>query len=880
MVEWLDARSGEALLEPSGGHGAIARWMPEKAQKTVIEPSANLRSRMALVLDMESTKMLDGTFEELNVVNKFDGIAMNPPFGSGGKTAIDHLAKAATHLRDGGRIVALIPTGPAADKKFDKWFYEGEDQPAKPLQTRTGMQRVYAGDTIGFSGGEFKAVSTGRAPGSSAPSDFVTGENGERAHHGSYWVTPGPRTEKRSMASSLYMLADIKLPQVTFERAGTAVATRIVVLEKHAKDSEALKQTASRMDFSNIDDINVLFDRLESVALPARENVKEQATEPPPAPVRPTIARTQQTATPAAQAAPIEDLISVTTSKGKVLRGIIRADLTKEQAKLIDPHTWIPTGDNGEKLDGYFIRKKYLTENGNANPDNRSGTKFSRTGQDNTKFATMTGQEAKYDSTENTEKVNRLSAIVAKALDTSEPDGRSAYVPFSVPSGGDLGTVAAAFGKTITGYRLAPVLRGTKSPFSTIGGVRTGAIPNTVFINQENDRPHLSVLGHELAHELRRDAPDIYNELIEAIRPFINQATYKSEFRKEKVAIDLARRGNIDGVREEFIGEVISDGFTEPEFWNALGAKSPTLLNRVIGALGNLIDKVRRTFGPQRRVNKYLTDFNAVMRLAGAAMAQYAERTANMPSDADDKFLRTSERPSLAATQQIARTGKLPKEKIRRTEIQDALITKLTDSTRPFDVWTQDLPDQGAAAEMIAAKNRASGMEAAFNKRVMIDFGKRVSASIGQIVKAGKLNKNPVEFDAALRLAGDWMSATYAPIANQNLLAKDRAALQEALIAVQADDTVANRVAVNRAKDVFIKRQAAIIDPRVIDPVDSKLEIWLAGGYNNATETMRVRLRLNSMNVKLRSPLVPNLVNAQPALRKTQSSSKTGAFAG
>ncbi len=124
MVEWLDARAGEDLLEPSGGHGAIARWFPEKASKTVIEPSLALRSRLALAMNATEDRIIDGTFEDHATVNKYDGIAMNPPFGTAGKTAVDHIAKAALHLRDGGRIVALIPTGPAADKKFEKWFYE------------------------------------------------------------------------------------------------------------------------------------------------------------------------------------------------------------------------------------------------------------------------------------------------------------------------------------------------------------------------------------------------------------------------------------------------------------------------------------------------------------------------------------------------------------------------------------------------------------------------------------------------------------------------------------------------------------------------------------------------------------------------------------
>ena len=84
MVEWLGLRGGEDALEPSGGHGAIARWLPDSVQRTVIEPSPALRSRLAMVMDLGNDRIIDGTFEELANVNKFDGIAMNPPFGVGG----------------------------------------------------------------------------------------------------------------------------------------------------------------------------------------------------------------------------------------------------------------------------------------------------------------------------------------------------------------------------------------------------------------------------------------------------------------------------------------------------------------------------------------------------------------------------------------------------------------------------------------------------------------------------------------------------------------------------------------------------------------------------------------------------------------------------
>ncbi|MDY0007929.1 MAG: strawberry notch C-terminal domain-containing protein, partial [Spongiibacteraceae bacterium] len=210
MVELADIRGGEEVLEPSAGHGAIARWFPENAGRTVIEPSSELYSRLRMVTD---AKAIQEKFEDHNIVNKYDAIVMNPPFGQGGKTAIEHLAKAAKHLRDRGRIVALIPTGPSADKRFDDWMYGAN-------------------------------------------------EKGKKAD---------PSSE------GVYLVADIRLPQVTFERAGTRVSTRIVVLEKVMDRDEAamLGGNISR-DYSDIQKIGDLFDRLEGLELKPRRRLSQQ----------------------------------------------------------------------------------------------------------------------------------------------------------------------------------------------------------------------------------------------------------------------------------------------------------------------------------------------------------------------------------------------------------------------------------------------------------------------------------------------------------------------------------------------------------------------------------------------------------------------------
>ena len=156
MVEWAGITPDMDVLEPSAGHGAIARWFPDLTRKTMIEPSHELASRLALVAD---GRIVSDRFEDHHAVNKYDAIVMNPPFGTAGKTAMEHVAKAFAHLRDGGRLVALIPRGSSMEKRFDAWY---ESEAAKPAHLRMSVD----------------------------------------------------------------------LPSVTFERAGTTVAARVVVIDK------------------------------------------------------------------------------------------------------------------------------------------------------------------------------------------------------------------------------------------------------------------------------------------------------------------------------------------------------------------------------------------------------------------------------------------------------------------------------------------------------------------------------------------------------------------------------------------------------------------------------------------------------------------------
>ena len=196
MVEWAGLGEGDSVLEPSAGHGAIARYVPKTNEMVSIEPSQSLFTKLQLKAGGLGRKFLNNTFENYALNNKHDVIVMNPPFGKAGTLAIQHVGKAFKHLDEGGRIVAIIPRG-STDKKFEKWY-----------------------------------------------------------------------NEQKNVA----MRAEVNLPDILFQQAGTRVACRVVVLDKIT--DAALRSKAGypeKIDLSgHYDKIEDFFNDLRDIEMPER----------------------------------------------------------------------------------------------------------------------------------------------------------------------------------------------------------------------------------------------------------------------------------------------------------------------------------------------------------------------------------------------------------------------------------------------------------------------------------------------------------------------------------------------------------------------------------------------------------------------------------
>lgn len=195
MVEWLKRKEKrewgtDCWIEPSAGHGAIARFFPKDTKNIFIEPSNYLASQLAINCHGD---IKIHSFEDYYIGNKANYIVMNPPFGRGGKKAVEHLQKAFHHLdKWGGELLAILPQGNSCENHLQNFVCDKE----------------------------YSEILT------------VTGQ--------------------------------IILPTITFNRAGTSVATRLIKIVRHTENNKHLFENQwNEINLSYIKDVNEFFNELE-----------------------------------------------------------------------------------------------------------------------------------------------------------------------------------------------------------------------------------------------------------------------------------------------------------------------------------------------------------------------------------------------------------------------------------------------------------------------------------------------------------------------------------------------------------------------------------------------------------------------------------------
>lgn len=180
--------------------------------------------------------------------------------------------------------------------------------------------------------------------------------------------------------------------------------------------------------------------------------------------------------------------------------------------------------------------------------------------------------------------------------------------------------VQKVFGKSIIWVK-------SESARRLFNGAQFDAIPNHFFIDVETEHPVLAVVGHEMLHVMRRDAPRVYDWLTDRTRGFISgNSEHKASLDAKRAKQGLGPLSEDTGIEEQH-ADVNGDLWMEPSYIDSLAKEQPEGFRKVSAAvikfLNDTIAKVGRLnpFGSA----KYVTDLERVKGLYAKAFRDYAE---------------------------------------------------------------------------------------------------------------------------------------------------------------------------------------------------------------------------------------------------------------
>jgi len=163
------------------------------------------------------------------------------------------------------------------------------------------------------------------------------------------------------------------------------------------------------------------------------------------------------------------------------------------------------------------------------------------------------------------------------------------------------------------------------SPGPGINGFVQKEIPGVLFVNAESKQPWLSVVGHELTHEIARSDPALYEELAAVLDPlqagFIKYWTLmRSSYGRAKMELpDEAL------ARENLNADLLGDSFIDPAFWNRLYEKEPSLFSRFARIVSDFFKRLvvgLRKYGAEQ----YFSDLRRAREALADAVLKFAKR--------------------------------------------------------------------------------------------------------------------------------------------------------------------------------------------------------------------------------------------------------------
>ena len=148
----------------------------------------------------------------------------------------------------------------------------------------------------------------------------------------------------------------------------------------------------------------------------------------------------------------------------------------------------------------------------------------------------------------------------------------------------------------------------------------SGNHPDAIFISKNTDKPVLTLLGHELLHNLAAENSELYNKFklyIEANNKSGVAEKYKAGLKK------ISQYSTLDdaGITEEYLGNVVGHMFAQQSFWEKLARTEPTLFARILNILRDMLQTIKSNF---QGAASTLKDVNEAETVTAKVFAKYA----------------------------------------------------------------------------------------------------------------------------------------------------------------------------------------------------------------------------------------------------------------
>ena len=109
-------------------------------------------------------------------------------------------------------------------------------------------------------------------------------------------------------------------------------------------------------------------------------------------------------------------------------------------------------------------------------------------------------------------------------------------------------------------------------------------------LNEDATAPLLAVAGHELIHQLRKDAPELCAELADEIRRQGRLDAYGADLNERAAASGDTNAPHTEAIVEELVADAAGDAITDPAFIEQLARRNPGLFRNV--SQGTVVEEI------------------------------------------------------------------------------------------------------------------------------------------------------------------------------------------------------------------------------------------------------------------------------------------------